>query len=98
MRVAGSGTHAAGCYTATTISLLAGMVVAASGVGATVQRLFWALLLIVALFGSSYGAVVINRAMGPWTATLGEADGSVSQVSFDPNMAPADFVPLFPGA
>jgi hypothetical protein len=36
--------------------------------------------------------------MGPWSAGLGERDGSVSQLHFDPAMPPADFVPVFPGA
>src|SRR5688572_3512787 len=62
------------------------------------QRLFWALLAIVVLFGSGYGAVVINRAMGPWEAVGIEQDGSLTHMRFDPAMAPADFVPLFPGA
>jgi hypothetical protein len=63
-----------------------------------VQRLFWALLAIVVLFGSGYGAVVINRAMGPWEAVGVEQNGSRTHMRFDPSMAPADFVPLFPGA
>jgi hypothetical protein len=63
-----------------------------------VQRLFWALLAIVVLFGSAYGALVLNRAMGPWEATGIQQDGSLTHMRFDPGMAPADFVPLFPGA
>ena len=62
------------------------------------QRLFWVLLAIVVLFGSGYGAMVINWAMGPWESTGIQADGSLTHVRFDTSMAPADFVPLFPGA
>jgi len=57
-----------------------------------------ALLAIVVLFGSGYGAVVLNWAMGPWEATGIEQDGSLTHMRFDPAMPPADFVPLFPGA
>jgi hypothetical protein len=63
-----------------------------------VHRLFWTLLAIVVLFGSAYGAMVVNWSMGPWEATGIEQDGSLTHMRFDPAMAPADFVPLFPGA
>ena len=62
------------------------------------RRFFLLLLLIAVLFGSPYAALVMNQAMGPWSAGLGHQDGSVSQVYFDRNMPPADFVPVFPGA
>jgi len=62
------------------------------------HRFFLALLAIVVLFGSGYGAVVLNWAMGPWEATGIEQDGSLTHMRFDPAMPPADFVPLFPGA
>ena len=62
------------------------------------RRFLFSLILIAVLFGSPYAAWLLNRVMGPWNAGLGERDGSVSQVSFDPSMPPADFVPVFPGA
>lgn len=62
------------------------------------HRLFWALLLIAVLFGSSYAASMLNWAMGPWEATAIEQDGSLTHMRFDPGMPPPDFVPLFPGA
>jgi hypothetical protein len=62
------------------------------------HRLFWALLAIVVLFGSGYGAAALNWVIGPWEATAIEQDGSVTHMRFDASMAPAEFVPLFPGA
>jgi hypothetical protein len=63
-----------------------------------VHRLFWALLLIALLFGSSYAATVLNWAMGSWEATAIEQDGTLTHMRVDPGMRPPDFVPLFPGA
>jgi hypothetical protein len=63
-----------------------------------VRRFLYSLILIAVLFGSPYAAWLLNRVMGPWSAGLGERDGSVSQLHFDPSMPPADFVPVFPGA
>ena len=62
------------------------------------RRFLFSLILIAVLFGSPYAAWLLNRVMGPWSAGLGERDGSVSQLHFDPSMPPADFVPVFPGA
>ena len=62
------------------------------------RRFLLALVLLALLFGSPYAAVFLNRAMGPWSATGIEQDGSVTQFTFDPNMPPPDFVPMFPGA
>jgi hypothetical protein len=68
------------------------------GEAARMRRFLLALILIAVLFGSPYAAWLLNRVMGPWTAGLGHQDGSVSRIYFDPNMPPADFVPVFPGA
>lgn len=62
------------------------------------RRFFLGLLLVALLFGSPYAAWIMNRAMGPWSATGIERDGSTTAMQFDPAMAPADFVPIFPGA
>jgi hypothetical protein len=62
------------------------------------RRFFLGLLLIAVLFGSPYAALVLNRAVGPWSATGTEQDGSTTAFQFDPNMPPAEFVPVFPGA
>src|SRR5438874_12431878 len=59
--------------------------------------LFW-LLLIAVLFGSPYAAMLLNHAMGSWSAIGIEHDGSTTTMQFDPNMPPPDFVPVFPGA
>ncbi len=63
-----------------------------------VRRLLLGLVLIAVLFGSPYAALVLNQVMGSWSATAIEQDGSVTQMTFDPNMPPPDFVPVFPGA
>ena len=62
------------------------------------RRFLLGLVLIAVLFGSPYAALLLNQVMGPWSATLTEANGSVSQLNFDPSMPPPDFVPVFPGA
>src|SRR5437868_7061453 len=62
------------------------------------RRVLLGLVLIAVLFGSPYAALLLNQVMGPWSATLTEANGSVSQLNFDPSMPPPDFVPVFPGA
>src|SRR5690349_7884368 len=64
----------------------------------SMRRFLLALVLLALLFGSPYAAVFLNRAMGPWSATGIEADGSTTAMRFDPNMPPPDFVPVFPGA
>jgi hypothetical protein len=62
-------------------------------------HLFFALLLVAALgFGAPYAALLLNSVMGPWSADAIEQDGSVTHMTFDRNMAAADFVPLYPGA
>jgi hypothetical protein len=61
--------------------------------------LFFAFLLVVYLaFGSPYAALLLNRAMGPWDATLTHHDGSISHQYYDQDRAPPDFIPMFPGA
>ena len=62
------------------------------------RRFFFVLVLIAALFGSPYAALVLNRVMGPWTASAIEQDGSVTQMSFNQDLPPPDYVPVFPGA
>lgn len=62
------------------------------------RRFFLGLLLVALLFGTPYAALILNRAMGPWNATGIERDGSTTTMQFDPDMAAADFVPIFPGA
>ncbi len=62
------------------------------------RRFLLALVLLAVLFGSPYAAMILNHAMGPWSAIGIEQDGSTTAMQFDPNMPPADFVPVFPGA
>jgi hypothetical protein len=59
--------------------------------------LLW-LVLIAVLFGSPYAALFLNRVMGPWTANAIEHDGSVTHMSFDQNLPPPAYLPVFPGA
>src|SRR5215472_13339197 len=49
------------------------------------------------MFGSPYAALLLNHAMGEWSADAIEQDGSTTHMVFNPTMPPADFVPLFPG-
>lgn len=61
--------------------------------------LFLALLLLVLVsFGSPYAALLLNQAMGSWSAEGIEHDGSVTHMVFDRSLPPADFVPIYPGA
>ena len=62
------------------------------------RRFLLGLVLLAVLFGLPYAALVLNQVMGAWSATGIEQDGSVTQMTFDPNMPPPDFVPVFPGA
>lgn len=62
------------------------------------RRFILGLVLLAVLFGSPYAALVLNQVMGAWSATGIEQDGSVTHMTFDPNMPPPDFVPVFPGA
>ena len=63
------------------------------------MRLLLLLLIAIGLmFGTPYAAALLNRAMGPWTATAVERDGSRTFMRFDPDLAPPDFIPVFPGA
>jgi hypothetical protein len=62
------------------------------------RRFLLGLVLLAVLFGSPYAALVLNQVMGAWSATAIEQDGSVTQMTFDPNMPPPDFLPVFPGA
>ena len=60
--------------------------------------LFVLLLVVFVLFGAPYAALILNSVMGPWSAQAIELDGSVTQMTFDRNLPPPDFVALFPGA
>jgi hypothetical protein len=62
------------------------------------RRFLLGLVLLTVLFGSPYAALVLNQVMGAWSATAIEQDGSVTQMTFDPNLPPPDFLPVFPGA
>ena len=61
--------------------------------------LFFVLLLVVyMLFGSPYAALLLNRAMGPWSGSAVHHDGSVSRQDYDMDRPPPAFVPVYPGA
>src|SRR5438067_100813 len=62
------------------------------------RRFLLGLVLLAVLFGSPYAALVLNQVMGSWSATAIEQDGSVTQMTFDPNLPRPDFVPVFPSA
>ncbi len=56
------------------------------------------LLIVLVMYGSPYAALLLNRAMGSWSADAVEHDGSITHMVFDPNLRPAEFVPIYPGA
>ena len=61
--------------------------------------LFFAFLLVVYVaFGSPYAALLMNRAMGPWSASAVHHDGTVSRQYYDMDRPPPAFVPVYPGA
>jgi hypothetical protein len=63
------------------------------------MRRFLPFLIILALvFGASYAAALINRVMGPWSATGIEQDGSLSHFQFGPDLPRPAWVPVYPGA
>jgi hypothetical protein len=62
------------------------------------RRLFPFLVIISLVFGASYASAIIYRAMGPWTATGIEHDGSVTHMQFGANLPRPDWVPFYPGA
>jgi hypothetical protein len=62
------------------------------------RRFLLGLVLITLFFGSPYAALLFNRAIGPWSATAVEQDGSTTSMQFNRDMPAADFVPVFPGA
>lgn len=62
-------------------------------------HLFVLLLLVVALlYGSPSAGLLLNRAIGSWSADAIQQDGSVTHMVFDTHLPPADFIPVFPGA
>jgi hypothetical protein len=62
----------------------------------------WVLpLLVVAavfVFGASYATTFLHRAMGPWSATAVEQDGSLTHMQFSTDLPRPDWLPLYPGA
>src|SRR5262245_20023006 len=61
-------------------------------------RVIALLFLVAFIFGGSHAAALINRAMGPWTATAVERDGSWTQMAFGPDLPRPEWVPVYPGA
>jgi hypothetical protein len=57
-------------------------------------------LLIVAtlVFGASYAATLVTHAMGPWSATAVEEDGSLTHMQFSADLPRPEWLPLYPGA
>ena len=53
---------------------------------------------LVLLYGSPYAALLLNRIMGPWSATAIEADGSTTWMEFGTDLPRPDWVAVMPGA
>ncbi|HEV2546171.1 MAG TPA: hypothetical protein VGU20_02430 [Stellaceae bacterium] len=53
---------------------------------------------LVLLYGSPYAALLLNRVMGPWSATAIEADGSTTRMEFGTDLPRPDWVAVMPDA
>jgi hypothetical protein len=63
------------------------------------MRRFIPLLILLGLvFGASYASALINRMMGPWSATAVEHDGSLTHMQFGADLPRPEWVPFYPGA
>jgi hypothetical protein len=62
------------------------------------MRRFLPFLIVISLvFGASYASAIIYRAMGPWSATAVEQDGSLTHMQFGADLPRPDWVPFYPG-
>jgi hypothetical protein len=61
------------------------------------RRLLLLLVLLALVFGASYASAIIYSLMGPWSATGLEADGSVTDMQFGPDLPRPEWVPVYPG-
>jgi len=62
------------------------------------HRLIAILFLVAFLFGAPYAAALINAAMGPWSATGIEHDGTQTHMQFGQNLPRPEWVPVYPNA
>jgi hypothetical protein len=62
------------------------------------HRLIPLLIIAAVLFGAPYASAIILRAMGPWSATGVEQDGSLTHMQFGAHLPRPDWVPFYPGA
>ena len=62
------------------------------------RRLFPLLLIVALVFGASYAAALINRVMGPSSATGILQDGSLTHMEFGTHLPRPAWVPFYPGA
>jgi hypothetical protein len=53
---------------------------------------------VVLLYGSPYAALVLDRVMGPWSATAIEVDGSTTRMEFGADLPRPEWVVVMPGA
>jgi hypothetical protein len=56
------------------------------------------LIVISLIFGASYASALINRIMGPWSATAVEQDGSLTHMQFGVELPRPEWMPIYPGA
>jgi hypothetical protein len=62
------------------------------------RRLIPLLVILALVFGVSYASLLINRIMGPWSATAVEQDGSLTHMRFGQDLPRPEWVPVYPGA
>jgi hypothetical protein len=62
------------------------------------RRFIPLLILLGLIFGASYASALINRMMGPWSATAVEHDGSLTHMQFGSDLPRPEWVPYYPGA
>lgn len=62
------------------------------------RAFFYFLIAVAVVLGTPYAAMLLNRAMGPWSATGIERDGSTTYMEFGDTVPRPDWVPIPPDA
>ena len=56
------------------------------------------LVVVTVVLGAAYSSTLIFSAMGPFSATSVEQDGTLTNMQFGQNLPRPDWVPVYPGA
>ena len=62
------------------------------------RLLLWLIVLATLAVGTPIAAMLLDRAMGPWSATAIEHDGSTTTIAFDRNQPRPDWISMPEGA